>query len=242
MDETFRLLAPSVLSETSTFVTQRHTVPRSAGTPLSGKDSTLIVSAEDLIFDEGDKAEAVYCVLSGGVLLSRTGEQKKTQILDVVGQGQIFGFTPDRQHAYRAVALAPSVVSRIDYEQARSSTSTQLMVSEHLARSLARLQNRAFLFGRHGVGLQRLSQAILSLPKSHDHEKDEAGAKLFWDSRIMLSQTELSSFLNVSPITISSSIAQLKSRRIISVPSRRVVLIHDTGALQSISRGDNDLS
>lgn len=188
------------------------------------------------LFQMGQKATAGYQVLSGAVLLCRIADGKKVQVLEAHGEKEIIGISSDANYDHSAVAMTRTIARRIDQAEIRQSLQMQELIAAQLTRSLARLRKRIPLYGRKTAPCL-VASALVELPRCVSHRLASADQHHFRDMRVMMSPTELASCLNLTTTTVRGVLTNLKADGVIGICGRRLLVIRDLAALQSLERG-----
>ena len=208
---------------------------RASGFPALEGSKSLSFGEKQRIYEQGDTVTALYRILTGAVLLSRSTGDVKRQILEVLGPGSLIGICPDEVYDCRAETLSRVVVHRIDHTAAMASPELQTEISQTLVSSIARFRDRLSMTGR-STASRRLATVLLSLPVYDGSSLAALRTDPGSDQRIMLTQVELANYLSLSMETVCRALGAMKRDGIIDLPSRRRLVIHDPAKLALLAR------
>ena len=171
----------------------------------------------EIIFQEGAPAFGFYLIFEGMVKLVKRSMRAKSQILKIVGPGEILGettlFDKGSYNAY-AKTLEPAIVGFIErgdffyFLERHPKTIFRLYVklSEELKAFQNKLAERSYSSSK-----ERLARLILHLGKSG----------------VELSRAELAEMAGVSSKTAIRTLSELESRGIIAIESRKIKILRE---------------
>ena len=171
----------------------------------------------EIIFQEGAPAFGFYLIFEGMVKLVKRSMRAKSQILKIVGPGEILGettlFDKGSHNAY-AKTLEPVVVGFIErgdfFYFLERHPKTILRLYERLSEELKAFQNK-LAERSYSSSKERLARLILYLGKSG----------------VELSRAELAEMAGVSSKTAIRTLSELESRGIISIESRKIKILRE---------------
>ena len=171
----------------------------------------------EIIFQEGAPAFGFYLIFEGMVKLVKRSMRAKSQILKIVGPGEILGettlFDKGSHNAY-AKTLEPVVVGFIErgdfFYFLERHPKTIFRLYERLAEELKAFQNK-LAERSYSSSKERLARLILYLGKSG----------------VELSRAELAEMAGVSSKTAIRTLSELESRGIISIESRKIKILRE---------------
>ena len=191
--------------------------------------------ARALIYEQGERAEFVYEIIDGTVMLSKALPDGRRQIVEILGSGSLFGFSPAGDYSCRAQALTRVSLSIMDGEQAKASAHIQQRYAGQVMRKLDVLQDHALLLGRKSA-IERIASFLLSLPhqvKSGATGAGHSGQQAFCRTR--MNQREIGDYLGLKVETISRNLAILKRQMIIAKGKRGQFELLDLAALRRLA-------
>ena len=171
----------------------------------------------EIIFQEGAPAFGFYLIFDGMVKLVKRSTRAKSQILKIVGPGEILGettlFDKGSHNAY-AKTLDQVVVGFIErgdfFYFLERHPKTIFRLYEKLSEELKAFQNK-LAERSYSSSKERLARLILHLGKSG----------------VELSRAELAEMAGVSSKTAISTLSELESRDIIAIESRRIKILRE---------------
>lgn len=171
----------------------------------------------EIIFQEGAPAFGFYLVFDGMVKLVKRSMRAKSQILKIVGPGEILGettlFDKGSHNAY-AKTLVPVIVGFIErgdfFYFLERHPKTIFRLYEKLSEELKAFQNK-LAERSYSSSKERLARLILHLGKSG----------------VELSRAELAEMAGVSSKTAIRTLSELEGRGIIAIESRKIKILRD---------------
>ena len=171
----------------------------------------------EIIFQEGAPAFGFYLVFDGMVKLVKRSMRAKSQILKIVGPGEILGettlFDKGSHNAY-AKTLEPVMVGFIErgdfFYFLERHPKTIFRLYERLSKELKAFQNK-LAERSYSSSKERLARLILHLGKSG----------------VELSRAELAEMAGVSSKTAIRTLSELESRGIIAIESRKIQILRE---------------
>jgi len=171
----------------------------------------------EIIFQEGAPAFGFYLIFEGMVKLVKRSTRAKSQILKIVGPGEILGettlFDKGSHNAY-AKTLEPVVVGFIErgdfFYFLERHPKTIFRLYERLSEELKAFQNK-LAERSYSSSKERLARLILYLGKSG----------------VELSRAELAEMAGVSSKTAIRTLSELESRGIIAIESRKIKILRE---------------
>lgn len=171
----------------------------------------------EIIFQEGAPAFGFYLIFEGMVKLVKRSMRAKSQILKIVGPGEILGettlFDKGSHNAY-AKTLDPVVVGFIErgdfFYFLERHPKTIFRLYERLSAELKAFQNK-LAERSYSSSKERLARLILHLGKSG----------------VELSRAELAEMAGVSSKTAIRTLSELENRGIIAIESRKIRILRE---------------
>ncbi|MCX6096284.1 MAG: Crp/Fnr family transcriptional regulator [Candidatus Bipolaricaulota bacterium] len=171
----------------------------------------------EIIFQEGAPAFGFYLIFEGMVKLVKRSMRAKSQILKIIGPGEILGettlFDKGSHNAY-AKTLGPVLVGFIErgdfFYFLERHPKTVFRLYEKLSAELKAFQNK-LAERSYSSSKERLARLILHLGKSG----------------VELSRAELAEMAGVSSKTAIRTLSELESRGIIAIESRKIRIIRE---------------
>ena len=171
----------------------------------------------EIIFQEGAPAFGFYLIFEGMVKLVKRSTRAKSQILKIVGPGEILGettlFDKGSHNAY-AKTLDPVTVGFIErgdfFYFLERHPKTIFRLYERLSEELKAFQNK-LAERSYSSSKERLARLILYLGKSG----------------VELSRAELAEMAGVSSKTAIRTLSELEGRGIIAIESRKIKILRE---------------
>ena len=185
----------------------------------------------ETIFNEGDRAEKLYRLLSGAVRLCKHMADGRRQIIDFAVAGEFFGLMPVDEYAFAAEALNEVVVVSYPRRQIeRLKEECRPVRAEFGAMVTARMlgmHDHLVMLGRQ-TAKERLSAFLFKLA-----ERAEAcdGDRL----ELPMSRQDIADYLGLTIETVCRELSNLKREMIVATPDLHSVMLHDTEALERIA-------
>lgn len=201
--------------------TVRHVGPLAAGSSL---------------FRCGDPFTAIYAVRSGCI---------KSYSFDANGHelvhgfhlvGQVFGLDavyPDR-HRCNALVLEPSSLCVIPYRDVARLSMEFPILQDHVLRLMGREFSRQLMSAERSTATQRIANFLLDM----NTRLQQAGVAEH-EFTLPMSREDISSYLGITPETLSRLLGKLEREGLIEVDHRRVLLA-DPIRLDLISEGASE--
>lgn len=173
---------------------------------------------------------SIYVVESGCLTLDVVLPDDRRQILLILYPGEMISreMVPGFQHAC-LTAMVPSVVSRVTIADAAGGAMHDEELSSAYASSIGRLMARsslhALMIGRL-TGEERLVSLLIEMALLSGSQT--AGGYTF---ELPLTRDDMADYLALNPDTLSRMISKLKSRHLISLPTRHRAIIKDFDAM-----------
>ena len=184
------------------------------------------------IFLEGDRADAVHQLVSGSAILYKLLPDGRRQVVEILGPGDVFGFSPSGVHDVSAEALTAVRCTVFECAAVERSPALMRRLSEHLHAQLGALHEHVVLLGRK-TALERIASFLMRcLPGrggprclGPPRMRDRA------DVRLAMTRYGIADYLGVTIETVSRSFARLRRRGIVSISKIDEVSIRDVCAL-----------
>ncbi len=193
----------------------------------------VVLSGDDVLFEQGDDGDALYVVVAGGIELSVVSREGRKLSLDVVGPGAMFGeialFDPTARTA-SATAVGETRLLRVR----NGDILGELRNAPELAIDLVRLAGQRMRW----MGRQLHEQVFLPMPsrlacKILHLTETEWGA----GDTLDMSQSELADFVGATREAVSKTLSGWKARGVIEA-TRGGLHILDREALQTLADFD----
>lgn len=182
-----------------------------------------------LIFLEGDRADTVFQVESGTVMLYMLLPDGRRQIVEILGPGDAFGFSPSRLHAVSAETLTATRCIAFDRSAVERSPALMSRLSAQLYAQLCTLHEHIMLLGRKS-SMERITSFLIRCVPGRGGPNcpgRPAGGKDGANIRLGMTRYGIADYLGLTIETVSRSFARLKRRGIVSISRIDEICIHD---------------
>lgn len=177
------------------------------------------------IFGEGEPAEYVYYVVTGGVRTMRFTAEGRRQILGFHLPGDVFGLECGDRHTLSAEALTATevvMVRRSCLDKAvLEEPAAASAILKLTARQLDEARAHALLLGRKGAG-ERVAAFLLEMA-------DRVAARGELD--LPMSRSDIADYLGLTIESVSRAFSEFERQSAIGLPSSRHVVMRDRSAL-----------
>jgi CRP/FNR family nitrogen fixation transcriptional regulator len=173
-------------------------------------------------------------VAEGAVRLSKIMLDGRRQIAEFALPGDMFGFECGDLYELSAEAVTPVVVIRYKRTHIErlgeefSDIRRELMA--HLRRGWTSAQAHLVMLGRQ-TAKERVAAFLLALA---NHRRVEENRPL----ELPMGRQDIADYLGLTIETVCRTLTELKQSKILSIPDRHAVVIHDMETLESLAQGD----
>ncbi|KZL18942.1 Nitrogen fixation regulation protein FixK [Pseudovibrio axinellae] len=178
------------------------------------------LSAHDVLFYEGDKAERLYEVLRGVMMLYKLLPDGRRQVVYILREGDMLGFSNREFFDCTAEALTEVELQVFESREISTSPMMQHYVNRCLLSQMETLHEHTVLLGRKSA-LERVSTFLMSLvPNRGGHGCSgpiEEGKPDTKTVALSMTRQEIADYLGLTIETVSRVISQLKRRGLIKV-------------------------
>lgn len=180
------------------------------------------------IFREGDRADRMYQLVDGAVMLYKLLPDGRRQVVELLSAGDVFGLSALPVYDCSAETLVSCNV--IAYERAAVEQSPELLrrLSAHVHAQLCALHEHAVLLGRKSA-LERVATFVMHCVPGRGGFNC-AGPRCGGDSavvRLGMTRQEIADYLGLTLETVSRAFSELRRRGIIAIDKQEEVRVHD---------------
>jgi len=202
--------------------------PLRAGRPLELIGAPTAFARNEEVFGEGEPAEYLYKVISGGVRTYNSLSDGRRQIAAFYFPGDIFGLEARKFHSVTAEAITRSKLHAVKKTKLMSRASGDLMMTQLLldltAQELLRAQAHMLLLLKSAE--ERVAGFLL------DMAKREAGKHEF---DLSMSRQDIAAYLGLTIETVSRTLTRLENAAVISMQTSRHIVLRDRPALHRLN-------
>ncbi|MFK7828785.1 MAG: Crp/Fnr family transcriptional regulator [Congregibacter sp.] len=189
-------------------------------------------AAQELIFSQGQKADAVYLPCSGSQLVERSANTGQRQVLAFLRQGDYLGLNTSDQFLYSAHTLEPSHMLRFASHDFYDLASGLPVLRDNVGRISNQVLARA-LDHLFAIGQKRAHERLAFLLWQLWSRQAASGRS----DKITLSmrRTDIGDYLGLTLETTSRAFSRLRSDAVIATQGRNLVQILDESALCALA-------
>jgi CRP/FNR family transcriptional regulator len=201
---------------------------------------TLVVTAGQALFHEGDRADRVFTLTRGCVKLYKLLPDGRRQVTGFLFPGDFLGVSVFDAHAFTAEALGQCQLCWFPRSRFDHYVETQPAMERELYRAaaheLAAAQQQLVLLGRK-TAAERLASFFLELAEKTGRSTTAAGR--FVD--LPMSRSDIADYLGITKETVSRTLSLLKRDRLIRLEALNRIEILNLEGLREIADGELEL-
>lgn len=198
--------------------------------PVKGARELSFVERETLC-EEGARADQIFMIAQGAVMLSKLLPDGRRQIIELLGAGDVFGLSNTSLYDATAESLTPVRAFLYEKRAYEGSPELQRVVAQRMTSQLCAMHDHAMLLGRK-TAAERVASFLMGLiPNRGGHGCQGPNAQ--GDTRhvsIPMTRQEIADYLGLTLETVSRAFSQLKKDGIVQA-SR-----HDELAVTNVCR------
>jgi len=202
---------------------------------ISACKTSRTVKKGEVIFQEGDHINGVYCISDGVCKVSKMSSNGREQIIHLVNKGDILGersLINDEVANLKATAINDMEVCFIPREEIindlKQNPDFSMSVLKDMASSLKNADNVIVDMAQKTVK-QRLAEMLLNLEKKFGHNMDNV-------LNIHLSREDIANIIGTATESAIRLLSEFKREKIISLKGKNISLI-DIPKLNKIAQG-----
>lgn len=205
------------------------TANHSGSTPTMGSKPIRrilgrIHNAKVPLFHQGDTSNYIYKVNSGVVMTYRLLEDSSRQITGFATTGSFFGMSSDEFHHDNAVAITSCNVESISHADLLANPELQAELFKWTCSQLEETQNMMMTLSKKSAS-EKVASFLYMIAKRQSKTAKEA------DIRLPMSRQDIADYIGMSIETVSRQLTTLKSKGVISLPTRHTAHIFKMDAL-----------
>ncbi len=202
---------------------------------VSNAKTTKQIKKGDVIFEEGEKLDGVYCVRNGISKLSKLSANGKDQIVKLVTKGEVLGqrsVIADELTNLCAIAVDDMEVCFVPKENIvqalNSNPAFAIEILRHMAHDLKEADDVIVNMSQKTVK-QRVAEAFLYLKNSFGEDED---GFLY----LTLSREDIANVVGTATESCIRIISEFKKRGLLKTSGKKISIIDQKG-LQDVSEG-----
>ena len=190
------------------------------------------------IFNRGAHPQGLFCVHSGKIKLSRTGDEGKEQIVRSAGEGDVIGYrallSNDRYQS-SAIALEDAAICfiprQIFYDLLASNLGLAFEMMKLLSGDLKKAEQMITTLAQKPVR-ERMAETLLFLKETYGFEED--GITL----NVTLTREELANLVGTATETGIRLLSEFKIEKIIELVGKRIKIINMPNLIKTANLED----
>jgi len=202
------------------------------------KDMTVekncsIFKKGQIVFNEGNRPEGMYCISKGKIKLYQTGEEGKEQILRLAKDGDILGYRSmisGEPYSASAAVIEEAIVCFVpkntffDFLRSNAELSTKMM--QLLSHDLKEAESRITGLAQKPVR-ERMAETILMLREFYGVEKDNKTINA------ALSREDIANIVGTATETAIRILSNFRSEKIIDLRDKRIKITDHEGLVKA---------
>lgn len=181
------------------------------------------------IFREGDRADRIYQLVDGAVMLYKLLPDGRRQVVELLGAGNVFGLSAVPVYNCSAETLVASNVVAYDRTLVEQTTDLLRRLSAHVNAQLCALHEHAVLLGRKSA-LERVATFVMHCIPGGRGGYNCPGPKCGDDAttvRLGMTRQEIADYLGLTLETVSRAFSELRRRGVIAIDRQEEVRVND---------------
>lgn len=202
---------------------------------ISACKTTRIVKKGDVIFDEGDHINGVFCISEGVCKVSKMSSNGREQIIHLVNKGNILGersLINDEVANLKATALNDMEICFIPRDEIindlKQNSKFSMNILKDMAASLKGADNVIVDMAQKTVK-QRLADLLIHLNEKFGHNSDKV-------LNIQLSREDIASIIGTATESAIRLLSEFKKDGIITLKGKNISLV-EIPELKKIAQG-----
>ena len=191
-----------------------------------------IISRNKTVFMQGEQTSNFYNIKRGSLKIYKLSSDGRKQIVGFLFPGDFVGMSPEENYSYNAETLEETTLctfSRIVLENFFvQHPHVERKILNIVNHELSVAQDQIFLLGKY-TAKERLLQFFLNLSKQRN--------KLGWVDnplRLSMSRSDIANYLGLTIETISRTISELKTERLIRMIGTQNIFLQDKDAIHKL--------
>jgi CRP-like cAMP-binding protein len=193
--------------------------------PVAGAREASFADRETLC-EEGARADQIFIVAQGAVMLSKLLPDGRRQIIELLGAGDVFGLTNTVLYDTTADALTPVRAFLYERRFFEASPELQRAVSQRMMSQICAMHDHAMLLGRK-TAAERVASFLMGLiPNRGGHGCQGSDAKVDTSHiTIPMTRQEIADYLGLTLETVSRAFSQLKKDGILKALRHNEIVV-----------------
>ncbi|GEP95040.1 Crp/Fnr family transcriptional regulator [Chitinophaga cymbidii] len=178
-----------------------------------------------VIFQEGAHPYGIYCINTGKVKLSHSGDEGRDQIIRLVKPGDLIGYKAlisNEPYTATATVLEDSAVCFIPrdvfLQVLQKDTALSLRMMQILTSELRRAETKITHLAQKPVR-ERLAETLLTLKETYGLEEDEQTIN------VTLSREEIANLVGTATESAIRLLSEFKKEKVIDLPGKKIRIL-----------------
>lgn len=197
--------------------------------------------ARQIVFHEATAAHAIFQLLEGALMVSKTLPDGRRQVLEVLGPGDYFGMVTGPLYDCTAETLTPVALRRLDRQSAERSERVQKELARQLLRKVQAMHDHALLLGRK-TAAERIASLLLSLQPQAQRTQPGGAEAVASEIVLPLSQADIADYLGLTLETVCRQLSLLRREGIVVAAGKGRLRIADRARLEMKSGSSPEMA
>lgn len=203
------------------------------GPDLDEVGTAHVVPRGKTVAEEGAPAEYVFRIVSGAFRMVRLLPDGRRSVIDFLLPGDYFGLAENGTYSHSLEVISDASFIRYPKEQLRRLLDSDPRASRRffnlMCEQLSAAQGRLLMLSRKSA-VERIASFILAMA---DRSQRKDGA-----IKLPMNRADVADYLGLTIETVSRTLSQLKTEKLIELPTACQIVLRDRDRLAAIS-GDN---
>lgn len=171
----------------------------------------------ETVYYAGDAATSLFEVVTGSLFIYKLLDDGRRQVVDLLGPGDICGFSMDGRHGATCETLEPTTLLSIDRAMLRTQPEAQERVLRRAEMRVAALQEHAIALGRK-TATERIAELLVRLAAPGGCPQCGRDSARFVTA---LTRCEMADYLGLTLETVSRTLTCLERKGYIRIGESR---------------------
>lgn len=181
-----------------------------------------------IIFLEGAETDSIYQLVDGAIMLYKLMPDGRRQIVELLGAGDVFGFSPAALHECSAETLVACTCIAFKRGDLERHPAFMKCVTERIQAQLCAMHGHAILLGRK-TAIERIATFLMRCVPGRGgyHCLAPAPSRESAGVRLNMTRHEIADYLGLTIETVSRCLSKLKRRGAIAIDRPEEIVIND---------------
>ncbi|HQF30599.1 MAG TPA: helix-turn-helix domain-containing protein [Hyphomicrobiales bacterium] len=195
----------------------------------SNRVKRLALTEHEAVFFEGDRAERLFEITDGAVMLYKLLPDGRRQVVEILGEGSLFGLQASDLYDCSAETLTPVRLRAIDRHDLEAIPDLLGHINQCLLGQLQTMHDHAVLLGRKSA-FERVTSFLMRFVPKRGEVGCAGPAKDGPDEKVVvlaMTRQEIADYLGLTIETVSRVFSDLRRRGLIAAEKHDRVRILD---------------